>query len=105
MWVGERADALLDRLALRVCHRPLRVGNGIAAGARNELECDLGGGVGDRRLGELAGLHRHVGADDGVGVAVGADDIVDAGIEAHTMPGRTVLVTFMRCPYWSRSSE
>src|SRR5437773_304840 len=59
----QRADALLDRLALRVGHGPLRVGNGIAAGACNELERDLGDGMGKRRLGELARLDGDVGAD------------------------------------------
>ena len=37
----------------------------------------------ERRLRELAGLDRHVGADHGIGISVGADDVVDAGVESE----------------------
>ena len=42
----------------------------------------------------------------GVGIAVGADDVVDAGVEPDRRgPGLAAVITFVRCPYWSRSSE
>jgi hypothetical protein len=37
--------------------------------------------VRDRCLGQLAGFDRHVGADLGVGIAIGRDHVIDAGVE------------------------
>src|SRR5690606_30904065 len=83
-------DALLHELPVRRLDAPLRIGNGFAALARDELEADAAGGVRDRRLGELAGLDRDVGADRGVGVAVGGHDLVDAGVQADYDTGLRV---------------
>ena len=55
--------------------------NRLAAERLYELEGGLGAGLLDGRLGDLAGLDRHVDADLGIGVAVKAFDAVGPGIE------------------------
>src|SRR5690606_40486617 len=73
----------LDDLTIRIEDRPLRATLGLAAGARDELESYRSSRMRDRHLGQLARLDGHIGADDGVRVAIAADDMEDARIEPH----------------------
>src|SRR5262245_346999 len=79
----ERTAALLDRVALAARHAPLSVGDGVAAAAGDEPKAHPRGEMGEGDLRELARLHRDIAAGDGIGVAIGADDGVVAGIEAQ----------------------
>ena len=72
------ADRFLDDVAARREHRPGRVGERLAALVADQLERDRGGTMGDRDVGQLAGLHANVGAHDRICVTVVRHDVVSA---------------------------
>ena len=87
----QRAGIFLHHVAGRGENAPLRVGESLPARALHKLEGDGSGSVLDRRLGDLAGLDRHVGAHRGVGVAIETDDVVGACVEADHKAGLGIL--------------
>ena len=87
----QRAGIFLHHVAGRGENAPLRVGESLSARALHQLEGHGRGSVLDGRLGDLAWLDRHVGAHRGVGVAIEADDVVGAGVEADHKAGLRVF--------------
>ena len=87
----QRAGILLHHVAGGGEDGPFGVGQRLAAERLDELEGGLRARLLEGRLGDLAGLDRHVGAHLGVGVAIEAFDAVGAGIQPRDDAGLGVV--------------
>ena len=87
----ECADQFLDHVAAGRQHRPLRIGERLAAGIVHELERDDGGTMGDHDIGELGRLDMHVRAHHRIAVAVIRHDVIGAFRQQHDVARHHVL--------------
>ena len=87
----ECADQFLDDVAARGKHRPLRVGERLAAGLVHQLERNDRGAMGDDDIGKLRGLDVDVRTHHRIAVAVIRHDVIGSFGKQHDVAGHDVL--------------
>src|SRR5215469_15158854 len=85
------ADRFFDHVAARGTHRPLRIGESLAAWIVHQLESDDRGAMRYYNIGQLAGLDTDDGADNRIALAIVGENVIRAFWNQHDITCEHVL--------------